>query len=135
MASLKVSNSLNRQVDVYYRVKAMDGSAQPMIKVAIQSRALCNEIAFPSEAHKKAFLAQAKYLIDKEILLIGGVTEEKVVSSNEKLKEDETAEKTLKADSTIGKIEEAADNVSATMSFEAEPVANKKKSYYKKKSK
>lgn len=135
MASLIVSNSLNRQVDVYYRVKAVDGSAQPMIKVAIQSRALCNEIAFPSEAHKEAFLAQAKYLLDKEVLIIGKATEEKIVSSNEKLKEDETAEKTLKTNSTIDKIEEAADNVSASMSFEAEPVAGKKKSYYKRKSK
>lgn len=135
MASLLISNSLNRQVDVYYRMKAVDGSAQPMIKVAIQSRALCNEVAFPSEAHKEAFLAQAKYLIDKEVLIIGKATEEKVVNSNEKLKKDETAEKTLKTDSTIDKIEEAADNVAAKMNFEAEPVAAKKKSYYKPKSK
>lgn len=133
MASLLVSNSLNRQVDVYYRVPALDGTPQPMIKIAIQSRALCNEIAFPSEAHKEAFLRQAGDFIKKEILLIGNVSEEKVVDSNEQLKEDETAMKTLKTDTTVEKIEEAADNVSAQMSIKTEPVAKEKKSYYKKK--
>lgn len=130
MASLLVSNSLNRVVDVYYRVKSQEGTAQPMIKVSIQPRALCNELRFISDAHLEAFKAQSKYLFDKGVLIAGKATEEKLVSTNEQLKSEETAQKTSVSDATIEKLEEAADNVNAEVTMTAEPVAStgKKKS-------
>lgn len=123
--TISISNSLNRQIDVYYRVSTVDGSIMPMIKVGIQPRALCNEVSFVSEEHKEAFLTQAKYLIDKGILIIGKATEEKLVSTNEKLAKDETAEKASKADKLNDKLAEAADNVNVDMHFEAVPEAGK----------
>ena len=123
--SLTISNSLNRLVDIYYRVPTADGSVTPMIKVSIQPRALCNEIFFVSEAHKEAFLKQIEYYTQKGLLVLGKATEEKLISTNEKLAKEETAEKASKADKLNDKIAEAADNVNVDMKFEAVPEASK----------
>lgn len=123
--TVSISNSLNRQVDIYYRVPAADGSSMPMIKVGIQPRALCNEINFISEEHKTAFLSQIQYYIDKGFLIVGKATEEKLVSTNDKLAKDETAEKASKADKLNDKLAEAADNVNVDMRFEAVPETGK----------
>ena len=121
--SLLVSNSLNRVVEVYYRVATQDGVLQPMIKVSIQPRALCNTINFINEAHLEAFKRQADYLFKKGILIAGKATEEKLLNTNADLKENETKEKTATSDATIEKIQEAADNINAEVTMSAEPVA------------
>lgn len=123
--SVIISNSLNRIVDIYYRVATVDGTVAPMIKVSIQPRALCNEIHFISNTHLEAFLRQAKYLIDKKILIVGKATEEKLASVNDQLAKSETEEKALKVDKLNDKISEAADNVNVDMHFEAVPEAGK----------
>lgn len=111
-----ISNSLNREVVITYRVK--DG---PLISVSIQPRAILNEIAFNSEEHYNAFRRSADYFFKNNILIEGKkVTEEELVSKNEELAVKTTAEKSVKTDKTLDSIAESATNVADNFELKVE---------------
>lgn len=132
---IKITNILDASIKAFYRMPKPEGEKKyaPVIEVQIQPRALLNDVIFPDENHYKEWKRQNEHLFTKGYLLEDDkVTEKELQGKSDEIIKADNAIAKNKTDKMVDNLQEAADNVNATIKFEEEQMGKKSKNDSKK---
>ncbi|EGV1470930.1 hypothetical protein JF110_001655 [Campylobacter jejuni] len=132
---VKITNVLNAPVKAFYRMPQLEGEKKfnPILEVYIQPRALMNEIIFPTEEYFKEWRRQNEHLFTKGYLIIDDKINEKTLKAKvEEVADKDNAVAKEKSNKAVENLQEAADNINATIEFKEEPVGKSDKKSNKK---
>lgn len=120
----KISSSSDNIIYANYR---MPGNNSPILEVAIQPRALLNDVAFPSEVFFEEWSKQNSSFLESGLLVVGSATEKQL-----KAKQKENTVSAKKAaveavEETMGKVQAVADEVGGVVQVEIENADSKRR--------
>lgn len=122
--STKISNSTSRTIATKYR---MPGNPASIITITIQPRALLNEIFFIDESYYKEWKRQNQDFFDRKVLY-ENEKNTKVLENSGKEADSQTSERMkARSNKAVENVEEAADNVNASIKVETEDLRERKR--------
>lgn len=126
---VKITNTRNQPVLTGYRMPGTDanGRANPIVDVLIQPRALLNEVFFPSEAHFLEWKRQNELFITRGDILLDNGNEKEIQAKHSEINKKEKETSDNASNKAVEKIQEAADNVNASVKFTAQETGKRAK--------